>query len=222
VKSVSFGVVGRVLGGLLIVFDTWTKQVSEPKAIAQKDLQGFWVQSAATSLYTDRYDQNHNSALHKETPASPVLLLIKDNRYARLTVRRNCPFPLDDAKWLVDMVTTTKQEPDKEPQKIIIPETTAAGLYEKAVALTEQFSPFEINGQTFKTERTLRGRAPRLEEQESRVIEASAGVLQIAHIDHRVEHGVHTVIESFKPITDDELKDLFTESLKAPAECKTP
>ncbi len=215
-------------------YDEYSRELQAHQTVTPEQLAGVWVLDRLVTLYSDPYDHRHDSALHKDYNDSSVFLVFSQGKYARSVLSNNCPASATSGDWLVDLAAlkVTVVDP-KAPSAPEVPPATVWTLNANVTvprlfaAVTEKKSdklaPFELEEDLLKTALAFRENRKREAFEKTYVYKMGEAdgkrTLELAHKNTSLTTGIHTVVERYHALSEDELKRRFEERIKTNYPC---
>jgi hypothetical protein len=215
-------------------YNNWTRQLQTQETFTPEQLSGVWVLDRLVTLYSDTYDHRHDSALHKDYSDNSVLLIFSEGKYVRSTIQNNCAASAVSGDWLVELGTHKEQVEDtKQPKDpnapiqwkwVVNAGLTAQALFAAATTTKrEKFAPFELERDLLKTTLAFRESRKREPHEETRLYRLQEidgkKTLELTHTNTLLTSGIHTLVERYHALSDDELKNRFQERIKTSFPC---
>lgn len=203
-------------------YNEWTKQLQIQDVFSPDQISGIWVLDKLVTLYSDPYDHQHDSALHKDYTDNSVFLLFSEGKYVRSILQNSCP---NSSDWLVEL--GAREAPPEPPAALkwsVNSGLTPDALLKAATALKpEKFTPFELERDLLKTPFAFRENRKRETFEETHIFKLheveGKKTLELAHVNTSLTSGIHTVVERYHALSESELRARFEERIKANYPC---
>jgi hypothetical protein len=195
------------------------RRLGESVSINPSDINQLWVLSGLGHLYRDKNDSSYDAWIYEPKEAPDVFLFVKNNRFTRARLRRQCPalHGEPEATWLLPLgfnAVIPKNSLSKNPEAFL----ESVEKFPPAVATSRAFG---IRGQTFETSHMPRDTAEESKKYhpEIRILALNKSSLELAYINPEAKEGVHASVEIFRTIGGEELFKIFSETHDLISKC---